>query len=73
MAVLAAKGQLAKGQPFVHESIIGSQFHCEIVGEATVAGIPAIIPRVAGSAWVTGIHTYMLDPEDPFPRGFQLG
>lgn len=73
MAVLAAKGQLSKGQSFVHESIIGSLFHCQIVGEDTVAGIPAIIPRVTGSAWVTGIHTYVLDPEDPFPCGFQLG
>jgi proline racemase len=73
MAVLASKGKLSKGEPFVHESIIGSKFHCEIVGEATVSGIPAIVPRVAGSAWVTGIHTYMLDPEDPFPLGFQLG
>ncbi len=73
MAVLAAKGQLAKGQSFVHESIIGSLFHCEIVEETTLAGIPAIVPRVAGRAWVTGIHTYGLAPDDPYPMGFQLG
>jgi proline racemase len=73
MAVLAAKGKLAKGQPFVHESIIGSLFYGEIVGETEVAGIPAVVPRVAGSAWVTGIHTYVLAPDDPFPCGFELG
>ncbi len=73
MATLAAKGKLKKGEKFVHESIIGSQFHCEIVEETTVAGLPAVVPRVAGRAWVTGIHTYVLHPEDPFPKGFQLG
>jgi proline racemase len=72
MAVLAAKGELSVGEPFVHESIIGSLFECRIVGEAEVAGIPAIVPRIAGSAWVTGIHTFVLDPDDPFPQGFQL-
>ncbi|MDR1439761.1 MAG: proline racemase family protein, partial [Clostridiales bacterium] len=73
LAVLAANGKLAVGQPFVHESIIGSLFRCEIVGTTTVAGIPAVVPKVSGSAWVTGIHTFVLDPDDPFPLGFSLG
>lgn len=72
MAVLSAKGQLKQGERFVHESIIGSLFECEIVENTTDSGMPAIVPRIAGQAWVTGIHTYMLDPEDPFPCGFQL-
>jgi len=73
MALLAAKGQLKEGESFVHESIIGSLFYCRIVGESEVGGIPAIIPEVTGSAYVTGIHTFFIDPEDPFPEGFQLG
>lgn len=73
MALLAAKGRLKEGENFVHESIIGSLFHCRIVGQSEVGGIPAIVPEVAGSAYVTGIHTFFIDPEDPFPEGFQLG
>ena len=72
LAVLAGHGKIQPGESFVHESIIGSRFVCKYVGDAEVAGIPAVIPQVTGSAWVTGIHTYMLDPEDPFPMGFQL-
>jgi len=33
---------------------------------------PAVIPRVTGSAYITGFHQFVLDPEDPFPEGFQL-
>jgi proline racemase len=31
-----------------------------------------VIPTVTGRAWVTGIGSYLLDPSDPFPTGFQL-
>jgi proline racemase len=34
---------------------------------------PAVIPRVSGSAYVTGFHRFVLDHDDPFPEGFRLG
>jgi trans-L-3-hydroxyproline dehydratase len=37
-----------------------------------VADYQAIIPRVSGQAFVTGFHTFVLDPEDPFQEGFQI-
>jgi proline racemase len=73
MAVLYAKGLLGVGESFVHESIIGSRFHCRIVETSAVAGHPAIIPEVTGCAFVTGIHTFVIDPDDPMPHGFLLG
>jgi Proline racemase len=73
LSVLASKGKIKKGESFVHESIIGSQFLCEYLDDAEVCGIPAVIPRVTGRAWVTGIHTFVLEPDDIFPEGFQLG
>ena len=72
MALMHARGQLAIGEEFVHESIIGSIFKCRILEETTESGIPAIVPEVTGSAYITGMHTFFIDPDDPFPRGFQL-
>ena len=71
-AVLAAKGLLKKGESFPHESIIGSRFTCLYLDDAQVCGIPAVVSRVTGRAWVTGIHTFLLAPDDPFPEGFCL-
>ncbi|MCC2113040.1 MAG: proline racemase family protein, partial [Hyphomicrobiales bacterium] len=31
-----------------------------------------IVPSVSGRAWVTGIHQHMLDPQDPWPRGYKI-
>lgn len=73
MALLHAQGKLRVGQPFVHESLIGSLFHCTIVEETQVSGIPAIVPEISGRAFVMGKSTLLFDPRDPFPEGFLLG
>ncbi len=72
MAQLHARGELAIGEDFINESFIGTTFTGQLVGSTTVAGRPAVIPRITGRAWVTGTAQYHLDPSDPFPRGFLL-
>lgn len=72
MAVLHARGQLGVGERFVGLSIIGSRFDCEIEGLTRVGDTPSIIPRITGSAWVTGTSQLMLDPDDPWPAGYRL-
>ena len=72
MATLHAKGRLKVGERYLARSIIGSQFHCRIDAETTVGGRPAIVPIIAGQAWITGIHQHLLDPTDPYPAGYRL-
>jgi proline racemase len=43
------------------------------VGTARVGEFDAVVPTVRGRAWVTGLASYLLDPDDPFPAGFLLG
>ena len=71
-ASLFMEGQLNFGDTFVHESIIGSLFKCKVLDEAQVGDFKAIIPQISGKAYVTGFHTFVLDPEDPFQEGFQI-
>ncbi len=73
MAVLHAKGQLAVGDDFRHEGILGTVFTGRVVEEATVGSYRAIVPTITGSAWITGFSSYVLDPTDPFPEGFTVG
>ncbi|MFE7404980.1 proline racemase family protein [Isoptericola sp. NPDC057559] len=72
LAELWARGELGLDQDLVNESFIGSRFVGRVVGETEVSGIPAVLPTVTGRAWVTGLGTYLLDPSDPFPTGFQF-
>jgi proline racemase len=72
LAQLHARGLLEVGQPFVHESVIGTTFDSAILSTTTVGPYDAVIPAVAGQAWITGLYQFGLDPTDPFPRGFTV-
>jgi proline racemase len=72
MAALHRRGELAVGEEFVNESVIGSRFTGRLLDETRVGDLPAVIPEVSGRAWVTGMGQYLLDPTDPFPSGFTL-
>jgi proline racemase len=76
VALRYARGQLGLGEPFVTESIIGTRFTGQVIAETQVGSgsevFPAVIPKVTGSAYITGLHQFVLDGEDPFPEGFRL-
>jgi len=73
MAQLYAKGQLKKGEKFIHESYIGSTFVGCIEEETTLAGKKAIIPSIQGWAKIYGHNTITIDPnDDPYAFGFQV-
>lgn len=72
MAQWYAKGKLKKGEEFVHESYIGSQFVGRIEDETTIIGQPAIIPSVEGWARITGYSQIIIDDDDPYKEGFQV-
>ncbi|HEX3779457.1 MAG TPA: proline racemase family protein [Pseudonocardiaceae bacterium] len=72
MAQLYARGELALGADFVNESLLGTRFTGRLIEQASVGGLAAAVPTVTGRAWITGMGQYLLDPTDPFPRGFTL-
>ena len=72
MAVLHARGELKLGEQFIYESILGTLFKGVIIEETEVAGFRAIIPEVAGSAYITGYNNIIIDPKDPVKDGFML-
>lgn len=72
MAQWAAHGKLKKGDAFVHESIIGSQFTGRVEDTTKVGDFDAIIPSIEGWARVTGYNHIMIDDDDPYAHGFSV-
>lgn len=72
LAHLAAKGVLKVGDRFVHESYICSRFIGRVESVTDVAGTPAIIPSIQGSAITTGFNTIWIDRADTFAHGFSV-
>jgi proline racemase len=72
LALLDRSGRLPRGEELRHLSIVGSEFSARVVGDADVAGIPAVVTEVEGAAYRTGEHAFVLDPEDSLGEGFLL-
>ncbi|ESQ84046.1 hydroxyproline-2-epimerase [Asticcacaulis sp. AC466] len=72
LAHLHAQGKLKKGDRFVHESYICSQFIGRVEDEVMLGDQKAIIPSIEGSAISTGFNNIWIDREDRFWQGFQV-
>ncbi|WP_250494430.1 proline racemase family protein [Caballeronia sp. GAWG1-1] len=72
LAVMHAKGLIEAGERFVHESIIGSRFESRIDSLTQLGDVPAVVPVVAGQAWISAISQVGVDPTDRYQTGFTL-
>lgn len=73
LAALYAKGKLSVGEKFVYESITGSIFKSEVLKEVDVYGRKGVIPKITGSAHITGMNDWIIDERDTLRYGFLLG
>lgn len=69
LACLAADGDLAEGEEWVQESVIGSAFSARFRWLDRAAG--RIAPTIAGRAYVNSEASLVLDPADPFCWGIR--
>jgi proline racemase/trans-L-3-hydroxyproline dehydratase len=73
LALLDASGELTRGATLEHRSIVDSVFRGTVTGTGPRAGErPTVITDVEGSAYLTGRHEFVLDPDDPLGTGFLL-
>lgn len=70
LATLVDSGAIDFGERGVFSSITGSTFLGEPVRRTAVAQYDAVIPRITGKAYTTGVSTYVLDEDDIYPEGF---
>jgi proline racemase len=73
VAQLYQQGILKLNEVFNHESAMtGTIFKAKVVETEKVGAYDGVVVDVAGSAFITGMHTYVVNPRDPLKRGFSL-
>lgn len=73
VALLADDGTLGEHETLVHRSITDTVFHARwSAGETRADGTATIVPQVEGTAYQTGEHRFLLDPNDTLGTGFVL-
>jgi proline racemase len=72
LAIHFSRGEIASGEWIEIESILGTTFRGRVAEETEVGRYPAIIPEVEGSAYITGVNSFLINPADPLRDGFML-
>ncbi len=72
MAIHKARKEIDLGETMAIESITGSVFNGAVVSEEDYGPFKAVIPEIKGTAHITGMHTFYIDPYDPMKNGFIL-
>lgn len=72
LAALFAKNEIEIGEEFVHESIVGSLFKGEVVSTTKIGDTNGVVTKIAGSAWIMGIHSFFVQEDDEVGEGFLL-
>jgi proline racemase len=70
LAGLYADGRISIGQPYVHESVIGTTFTGRVLEETSVGPYPAVETEISGRGFLTGFQQFVVDPEDVTAGGF---
>ena len=65
-----AKGQLSIGKSIRIESILGTTMDVEVMETCIYGPHNAVVPKVSGTAHITGINEFVFDPNDPLRNGF---
>ena len=72
MAMHHAKGSLPLGVEFTSESIIGTQFRGVLRKEVRVGETVAVEPVFRGTAYLTALQQFVVDPLDPVKYGCRV-
>ena len=72
MAIHNARKEIDYREVMTIESITGSVFKGSVISEIDYGHFKAIIPQVEGTAHITGMQTFVIDPKDPMKNGFIL-
>ena len=72
IAIHKARNEIGFGETITIESITNSVFKGSVISEEDYGPYKAVIPQVEGSAYITGMQTFVIDPNDPMKNGFIL-
>ncbi|HLB44158.1 MAG TPA: proline racemase family protein [Candidatus Limnocylindrales bacterium] len=72
LAQLHARGRMRVGQEIVNAGITGEHFLGRIEAETALGPYRAVSTSIAGTAYVTGYSTFVVDGRDPLGDGFLL-
>ena len=73
LAAMFTRGEVTEHQQIRFEGLLGTYMVGEVDSVENRDNRVWIHPLLTGRAYLTGFHTFILDRDDPFPRGYRIG
>ena len=72
MTLLYHQGKINLNDTFTNTSPLGTTFQGRLVEEIQLGDTDAVVAEIRGSAHITGVHEFIVDPRDPFQEGYLI-
>ena len=72
MTLLHHQGKLDSGQIYKNAGPLDTVFEGRIVKTLSIGKFDGIVGQFRGNAQITGYHQFVVDANDPFPKGFLI-
>ncbi len=66
------KGKIEFGEEFIQKSMIDTSLKGKLVKETKIGNYKAFIAEITSSAYLTGIHEFFIEDDDPLKEGYVL-
>lgn len=72
MTILIHRELMREDEAIISEGITGSLFGGRMLSKTKVGSFDAWVPEISGTAYLTGMHQFVIDPDDPQAYGFRI-
>ena len=72
MTILIHRGLMQEDEAIISEGITGSVFGGRMLSKTKVGPFDAWVPEISGTAYLTGLHQFVIDPDNPQAHGFRI-
>lgn len=66
------RGRVELGEEFVQTSMIDTSIKGKLIREVKVGGLTGYLSEVTGRSYMTGIHEWIIEEDDPLKEGYVL-
>lgn len=70
LTLLHHHGKVSVNEAFINSSPLDTSFQGKIIETMMIGDFKGVAVRIKGNAHVTGVNRFILEPDDPFPKGF---
>ena len=70
LTLLHHYGKIKMNQRYINYSPLGTSFEAMIVKKEKIGPVDGFIVQIKGMAYLTGVHHFIIEDDDPFQQGF---